>query len=62
MKIIAKDNFDRELYDEQIVIENVSKFYGIKFTKWLNDETTENSNWFYELVEDDYKLKTYSVL
>ena len=56
MKIISVDNFDRELYSDQLVCENISKYHGIKFLKLLNDETSESSQWFYKLVEDDYKL------
>ena len=60
MKIIATDNFDRELYSDKLVCENISKFYGIKFTKILNDETNDNSQWYYKLVEDDYEIFIYN--
>lgn len=59
MKIIATDNFDREMYSDQLICENISKAYGIKFVHLLNKEVTDNSQWYYKLVEDDYKLFVY---
>jgi len=59
MKVIAIDNFDRELYSEQLVCENINKYHGINFVKFLNDGTSDNSQWYYKLVEDDYKLFVY---
>lgn len=59
MKIIAVDNFDREIYSDQLICENICKAYGIKFLQLLNKEVTDNSQWHYKLVEDDYKLFIY---
>ncbi|MNK84465.1 hypothetical protein D3C87_1043140 [compost metagenome] len=57
MKIICKDNFDRESVNDRLVCENVSEFYGSKIVYFLNDKFSgDYSSDFYKLVEDDYKL------
>lgn len=56
MKIICKDNFDRETVDDHLVAENVSEYYGNRIVKMLNDKEGENSENYYKLVEDGYKL------
>ncbi len=57
MKIICKDNFDRESVNDQLVCENVNKFYGEMIVDFLNDRFSgDHSPNFYRLVDDNYRL------
>lgn len=57
MKIIATDNFGRDTFDDFLVASGVNEFYGNKIVKFLNDTLSgEHSDWFFKLVDDDYKL------
>lgn len=59
MKIVGKDNYNRETVSDVLVAENVKEHYGKRIVKFLNER---NSNTYYELVEDDYKLYDASCL
>lgn len=55
MKIITKDNFDRDLFVERVIAENVSESFGKQFVKLWNEEYWhEQSEFYLELVDDDY--------
>ncbi len=56
MKIIAIDNFNRENVDDMLVAENVNRYYGKLIVDLLNQKFSVNYDWFYKLVDDDYKL------
>lgn len=57
MKIVTKDNFDRDLFVELIVAENVNKVYGEELVKLHNERYWKNeSDSYLALVEDDYEL------
>lgn len=57
MKIICKDNFDRESVSDQLVCESVNEFYGSKIVDFLNDRFSgDHSPNFYKLVDDNYRL------
>jgi hypothetical protein len=57
MKIVTKDNFDRDLFTEKVVAENVNEFIGTQLVQQWNDKYwTEHSEVYLALVEDDYKL------
>ncbi|QIW88803.1 hypothetical protein P59_206 [Bacillus phage P59] len=57
MKIITKDNFDRDLFTEQVIAENVNEVIGREMVKQWNDKHwTDHSDFYLKLVEDDYKL------
>lgn len=57
MKIVTKDNFDRDLFAEQVVAENVNEFFGRELVNTWNEKYwTNESDIYLELVEDDYKL------
>lgn len=57
MKIITKDNFSRDLFTEQVVAENVNKYIGEQLVKqWNEKHWNEQSDYYLELVEDDYEL------
>lgn len=64
MKIIRTDNFDKSGefpgYDETIVCGNVSKTYGKDIVVFLNyKHSSPYGNYFFRLVEDDYKLREF---
>lgn len=61
MKIIAIDNFDRDWVSDALVCENVNEYYGKIIVDYLNERVGENSQNFYILKEDDYKLYVYEV-
>ena len=57
MKIVRVDNYDRELYNDVLVCENIiNEKLGDIMINALNYREGRNSEWFYKLVEDDYKL------
>lgn len=58
MKIIAKDNFNREYIPDFLVAENCGSFYAPIIAKLLNEYLGKNPNHhhFYITVENDYKL------
>lgn len=57
MKIITKDNFDRDLFIEMVVAENVNEVMGKQLVEqWNNKYWNDNSDFYLKLVEDDYKL------
>lgn len=57
MKVVTKDNFDRDLFEETVVAENVNSYYGKEIVRLLNERRwMESSDHYFELVEDDYKL------
>jgi hypothetical protein len=61
MKIVKADNFDREgsQGNDVLIAENVNKFWGESITGLLNERAGKDSKDFFELVEDDYKLKAF---
>lgn len=57
MKIICKDNFDRESVNDTLVCENVSEYYGEIIVDFLNAKLSgDYSPNFYRLVDDEYEL------
>lgn len=57
MKIITKDNFNRDLFAEKVVAENVNEFFGKQLVQeWNYKYWTEHSDIYLDLVEDDYEL------
>lgn len=59
MKIIASDNFDREIYDDILIAENITNMEaGQVMVDALNYKycNHDNAAWFYRLVPDDHKL------
>ena len=51
------DSYDRELYNDILICENVHENYGLFIIDQLNKEYSgSGSDWYYRLVEDDYKL------
>lgn len=60
MKIIRKDNYDREWISDKLICENVDSYLGEKIVDFLNDKYGgDNSDNFYDLVEDNYELYVY---
>lgn len=62
MKIISRDNFDREgpAGDECIVAENVPSFYANHIAFALNEKFSgETASCFFAVVKDDHKLKKF---
>ncbi len=57
MKIICKDNFDRESFSDSLVCEKISEYYGEIVVNFLNANLSgDYSPNFYRLVDDDYEL------
>ena len=60
MKIIAVDNYCRDEISDILICENVrNKWYGEFIVNKLNHCT--NNEWYYKLVNDDYKLYEYEI-
>lgn len=58
MKIIARDNFNRDYIPDWLVAENVNEHMGSKIVNLLNESEGGNSPNYYDLVDDDYELLT----
>jgi hypothetical protein len=58
MKVIGVDNFDRELYSDKLIAENVPEFYANLIAELLNARLCnhDDATIFYKSVPDDYKL------
>lgn len=57
LKIITKDNLDRDLFTEKIVAENVYEIIGKQLVEAWNDKYwNEHSDYYLALVADDYEL------
>ncbi len=56
MKIIAVDNFDREIRSDEVIAENLNDYYAKLITRLLNAGLPEDSDLFFRAVENDYKL------
>jgi len=57
MKIIKVDNYDRELYDDVLISENIkNEYYGKLIVELLNNDSKRSDSDYFRLVEDDYKL------
>lgn len=56
MKIIKVDNYDREIYDDVLIAENINESYGNIIIKFLNSDPTRYDGDYFRLVEDKYKL------
>lgn len=57
LKIVTKDNYDRDLSVEQVVAENVNEVIGKELVQaWKDKYWNDFSDYYLELVEDDYKL------
>ncbi len=56
MKIVAKDNYNREEKAERVVADNVSKYMGEIIVKLLNDNEHPHSATYFTLEENDYRL------
>lgn len=55
MKIVTKDNFDRGLFVETVVAENVNEYIGKQLVdQWNEKYWNDHSDYYLALVEDDY--------
>ncbi len=54
MKVIVKDNFDRDYISDYLYKENVTREEGDKICKEKNKYDQQQD--FYVVVEDDHKL------
>lgn len=62
MKIIAKDNLNRETVSDTLVCENIHHGYGVSIVDLWNNEMCKSTDKFFVLVKDDYKLYDSSVI
>ena len=61
MKIIGRDNFDRDYKDDILICENLTADQAQWIVRALNIVycKSENSPTFYQAVEDDFKLRKF---
>ena len=57
MKIIAKDNYNRDTINDILIAENVANWYADKIVNFLNN--FDKSDRVYTAENDDYKLYKY---
>lgn len=55
MKIIRVNNYDEPIVSDDLIVENVNRFYGEVIVELLNCYARAMDEWF-KLVEDGYKL------
>ena len=56
MKIIARDNYNRDDRSETLVDENVAEYYAKLVAKLLNAYEPEDTPNYYVAMPDDFKL------
>jgi hypothetical protein len=56
MKIINKDNYDRETHSDTLVATGLNEHYAKRIVDLLNKEEGPDSSSFFKAVPDDYKL------
>ena len=59
MKIICVDNYDREDHDDDLIAENVGKYYAEYIVRLLNNTEDMDSPNYFKAVEDNYQLKKW---
>jgi hypothetical protein len=57
MKVIGRDNYDRDTVDDFLVAEGLDEAAACKLADEKNKTATSLSPWFYVAVADDYVLK-----
>jgi len=60
MKIIRKSNYDLETVSDELIAENVTKYYARIIVDSLNEKCSDAD--FFEAVDNDYKLYDSSVI
>ena len=55
MKLIYTDNYNRELYSDRLIAENLNKINSKEIADELNG-LLRDDNFYYLIVEDDYVL------
>ena len=55
MKLIYTDNYNRELYNDRLIAENLNKINSKEIADELNG-LLRDDNFYYLIVEDDYVL------
>jgi hypothetical protein len=56
MKIVCIDNYNRESRSDVLIAENVHKYFGEVIVEFLNKREGDNTDNFFVLKEDGYKL------
>lgn len=56
MKIIMVDNYDREIFSDILICENINEYTGEKVCEFLNSNEQRSFDSWFKLVKDDYKL------
>jgi len=60
-KIIGVSNFSLDSVDEILICDNLSKYYGEKIVKFLEDDAHDTDTYFPRLVRQDHKLYKFKV-
>jgi hypothetical protein len=58
-KVIMTDNYDRELYDDKLVQDNLVLAEAEEMASKLNSKLGDYSNWWYKVVPNSYELFVY---
>lgn len=59
MKVIGRCNYDKDTTDDVLVEENLTPEAAKAKAKEMNDASGDEPTYWYEAVEDDYKLKVW---
>lgn len=58
-KVIRCDNYDREMYSDVLIAENLSEAEAQKVADAMNNDPNRADAHFYKVRGDDYKLFEY---
>ena len=62
MKVIIRDNFDREDRSDRLYLENLTEEKANEIVRNKNLEQQEDSEDFYVAVPDEYKLYDHTII
>ena len=62
MKIIRKDNLDRDAISEVLICSDVGTYFGTEIVQYLNDKFSgDRSPDYFKLVADDYTIYEFKL-
>lgn len=56
MKIIGRDNFDRDSVSDILIAENVHEAWAERIVTFLNGSNGYTGPWYCQVVDDSYQL------
>jgi len=60
-KIIGVSNFNLDTVNDILICDNMSKYYGEKIVKLLENDVHDSDTYYPKLVKQDYKLYKFQI-